>query len=114
MLTEKDKAFIIYWEQNREHENRPMSKLVNGLPMAMLFGLPMILFIIIVRLYFPDWYMKISETSPGMFITAIFAMLIIIFFYSFFRMQFKCEMNEQLYRELKLKEKKQSIQSTND
>ena len=106
MISEKEMEFLRYWEQNRETENTFVSKLTRGLPMASLFGLPIILSIIIVRIFIPEWYTKLSDTSPGMFITVIIAMLVIIFFYSFFRMQYKWEMNEQLYKELKAKQNK--------
>ncbi|MEO6230990.1 MAG: hypothetical protein ABJB11_03550 [Ferruginibacter sp.] len=106
MISEKEIKFLRYWERNREIESTFFSKLTRGFPMALLFGLPIILSIVVVRIFFPDWYMKISQTSPGMFITAVIAMVIIILFYSFFRMQFKWEMNEQLYKELKSKENK--------
>lgn len=109
MITEKEKQFLLYWERNRERENGFISKLSRGLPMALLFGLPIILSVVSVWIFFPDWYMKISKTSPGMFITAIFAIFLIVLFYSFFRMQFKWEMNEQLYKELKAKENKNTI-----
>jgi hypothetical protein len=105
MLTEKDKAFLQYWEQNRDSLGTFVSKLSRGLPMAVLFTLPILLFIIVVWVFFPDWYMKISKTSPGMFVTAIFAMVLVTLFYSFFRMQFKWESNEQLYNELKARQR---------
>jgi hypothetical protein len=107
MISEKEIEFLRYWEHNRETENSFASKLVKGLPMALLFGLPIVLFVVVVRLFIPDWFMKISQTSPGMFITVIIAMLVVVLFYSFFRMQHKWEMNEQLYKELKAKENKQ-------
>jgi hypothetical protein len=104
MLTEKEEQFISFWEKNRERENTFINKLLGGLPMAILFALPILLLVITVYLFIPEWYTKISKTSPGMFLTAIFAMSIIVFFYSFFRMQFKWENNEQLYQELKHKQ----------
>jgi hypothetical protein len=104
MITDKEKEFLRYWEKSRENENTFFSKLGRGLPMAILFGLPIILLVLVVRLFFPDWYMKISQISPGMFITAIIAVIAVVLFYSFFRMQYKWEMNEQLYKELKNKE----------
>ena len=106
MISEKEIQFLRYWELNRENENTFISKLTRGLPMAILFGLPIILSVVSVRIFIPDWYMKISKTSPGMFFTAVIAMIIIVLFYSFFRMQYKWEMNEQLYKELKAKENK--------
>jgi hypothetical protein len=110
MLSEKDIQFLRYWERVRESENTFTSKLTRGLPMAILFGLPIILSVVVIRLFAPDWYMKISQTSPGAFITIIIAMSLIIVFYAYFRMQYKWEMNEQLYQEKKNKEDK-SIQS---
>ena len=107
MFTEKEKEFINYWEQQREAENKFTRKLFGGLPMAILFTLPIIIFIIVVWLFFPDWYMKISKTSSGMFVTAIFALIVVTLFYSFFRMQFKWEANEQYYKELKAKQLRQ-------
>ncbi len=106
MLSEKEVSFISYWEQNRERQSGFLVKLLGGLPMALIFSMPIILLVIVVRLFLPDWYTKISGTSPGMFLTAIIAMLIIALFYSFFRMHYKWEMNEQLYKELKAKQKK--------
>lgn len=111
MISEKDIAFLRFWERNREIENTFISKLTRGFPMALLFGLPIILLVVVVRLFFPDWYMKISGTSPGMFITAVIAMIGVVIFYSYFRMQYKWEMNEQLYKELKSKENKSDNQS---
>ena len=111
MISEKDIAFLRYWERNREMENTFISKLTRGFPMALLFGLPIILLVVVVRIFLPDWYMKISGTSPGMFITAIIAMFLIVLFYAYFRMQYKWEMNEQLYKELKIKEDKTDNQT---
>jgi len=111
MISEKETAFLRYWESNREIENTFSSKLTRGFPMALLFGLPIILLLVVIRLFFPDWYMKISGISPGMFVTAIIAMLGVVIFYAYFRMQFKWELNEQLYKELKSKENKSQTQT---
>jgi hypothetical protein len=108
MLSEKDQQFISRWEKVRMKENTTMRKLVNGLPMAVIFSLPIILFIFAVNVFFPDWYAKIANTSQGTFITILIAVFLCILFFSYFRMQYKWEMNEQLYKELKAKEKYQS------
>jgi hypothetical protein len=105
MISEKDKKFMLYWEANREKESSFLSKLSRGFPMALIFSMPIILLVVVIRLFLPDWYMKISGTSPGMFTTAVVAMFIITIFYAYFRMHYKWEMNEQLYQELKFKEK---------
>ncbi len=107
MLTAKETAFITYWETHREEQSRFVSKLLRGIPIAVMFGLPILLFIFSVWLWFPDWYTKISATTSGSFITIVVAVLICIVFFSYFRMHFKWEMNEQLYMELRQKQRKQ-------
>ncbi len=69
--------------------------------MAIIFGLPIILSVLVVYLFFPEWYMKISNTTSGTFVVIVVAVILAILFFSFFRMHFKWEMNEQLYLELK-------------
>ncbi|UEG48755.1 hypothetical protein LK994_08905 [Ferruginibacter lapsinanis] len=107
MISDKEKQFLQYWEANREAESTVVSKLLRGFPMAAMFGLPIILLVVVIKLFFPDWYMKISQTSPGMFITAIIAMILVIIFYAIFRMHYKWEMNEQLYQEIKAKQRRE-------
>ena len=106
MLSEKDIQFLRYWERVRDSESTFMSKLSRGLPMAFLFGLPILLSVVVVRLLMPNYYLKMSQTSPGAFVSVIIAICIIIAFYAYFRMEYKWEMNEQLYQELKFKENK--------
>ena len=103
MLSEKEHEFLEYWEQNREAQGELMSKLLRGLPMAILFGLPILLSVLAVYLFSPEWYTKISKTTAGTFDVVIVAVLISIFFFSFVRMHFKWEMNEQAYHEIKHK-----------
>ena len=109
MISDKEIVFLRYWERNREAENTFISKITRGFPMALLFALPIILLVVVVKLFFPEWYMKISGTSPGTFVTAVIAMIGVVLFYAYFRMQYKWEMNEQLYQELKAKENKSII-----
>jgi uncharacterized membrane protein len=101
MYLQKEIDFMNHWEMVREKESRFMSKLVRGLPVAMLFGLPIILSLIAVYVLSPDWYTKLSQAASGVLGTLVLAVIITILFFSYFRMHFKWEMNEQLYRELK-------------
>ena len=103
MLSEKDKQFIIYWEKERERQSSIMAKLVAGLPMAVLFCVPILLFISAVYLFFPEWYTRVSDSMPGSILTIVIAVIICILFFAYFRMQFKWESNEQHYLELKSK-----------
>jgi hypothetical protein len=46
------------------------------------------------------------KLSAGDLVAAFIAVVIVILFFSYFRKHYKWEMNEQLYKELKSKEKK--------
>jgi glucan phosphoethanolaminetransferase (alkaline phosphatase superfamily) len=107
MITEKEKQFIVYWEAERENRAKFLNKIMSGLPMAFLFGLPIILSIAVVYLFFPEWYTKVSNMPKGILPTIFLAVILCILFFSYFRMQYKWEMNEQLYQELKAKQKKE-------
>lgn len=106
MLSAEEEKFIRYWEENRENQSTFLSKLTRGLPMALMFGLPIFLVIIAVYFLSPEWYTKISSALAGTASVIVIAVFIAIIFYAFTRMHFKWEMNEQLYKELKQKEKK--------
>ena len=122
MLTDKDRQFIIYWEKVRLKESSFSHKILSGLPMALIFGLPVLFFLATVKIFFPAWFTtashkqtdvvvpglteKFMKVSAGDITTAFIAVEIIVLFFSFFRMHFKWEMNEQLYKELKAKAKK--------
>lgn len=103
MLSEKEMEFVKYWEAVRIQRSKFSSKFSSGLPMAVLFTLPIIFSIVLVYLFSPEWYTKISQKANGSFFAIIISLFLIIIFFSFARMHFKWEMNEQLYLELKSK-----------
>ncbi|MEO7446237.1 MAG: hypothetical protein ABIT96_06485 [Ferruginibacter sp.] len=100
MLSLKQEQFLNYWDLNRQHLGTTTSKILRGLPMAFIFGLPILLLLAVIYFFLPEWYYKISNVTTGSIITAVIAVFIAILFMSYFRMHFKWEMNEQLYREL--------------
>lgn len=106
MLSEKDKKFLARWEKDRDKEATFKAKLLHGLPMAALFSLPILLFILIVYLFLPDWYTRVSNRMEGSLVTIIIAVICCIIFFAYFRMHYKWEMNNQLYQELKNRENK--------
>lgn len=107
MLSEEEEKFMIYWEERRIQYSSTSSKFLRGLPMAMVFGIPILLLVAVVYLFIPDWYIKISKTSAQSFVVVVIAVFIAIIFYAFVRMHFKWEMNEQMYTELKAVQKKE-------
>ena len=69
--------------------------------MAMLFGLPILASVVVVYFLSPEWYTKVSRSITQVTVTVIIAVILFMLFFSFTRMHFKWEMNEQLYQELK-------------
>ncbi len=106
MLSAKEQSFIEYWEAHRTAYSGVASKLGRGLPMGFMFSVPILLLVVSVYLFLPEWYTKISNRISGSFVTILVAVIICIIFFSYFRMHFKWEMNEQLYNELLHKQKK--------
>jgi hypothetical protein len=124
MLSENDNAFIRRWEAVRETEGTFRHKFLAGLPMAFLFGLPILLFFAVVKVFFPSWFatathrstdvlvpemtQQFMTLSAGNIIMAFIAVVITVLFFSYFRMHYNWENNEQRYKELKAKQKKQA------
>lgn len=102
MLTEKENEFILYWEANREKENKFWRQLSFGAPWGLVFALP-----ILVAVIFHDWYKNMIPISKSQLILISIAVIAIATFYSVFRMKFKWENNEQIYKELKFKKEKE-------
>jgi len=101
MLTKDEKLFIDYWEKNREKEKHFFRQLVYGSPWGLVFALPVLVVVI-----FDDWYKNMIPISKSQIILIIITVIGIAVFYSIFRMKFKWDNNEQIYKELKFKEKK--------
>jgi cbb3-type cytochrome oxidase subunit 3 len=106
MLTQKELAFMQYWEQVRERESTTVRKIVSGLPMAMFFALPVLLSVVAVKIFLPEYDMRISKARAGVFFIVLIAVLLIAVFFSYFRMHLRWEENEQAYKSLKLKQKR--------
>lgn len=103
MLTEEEKSFMQYWEQNRLKEKRTFRQLLIGLPLGLVFTLP-----ILVN-FMSGWYKRAdmvghSQFNPGILISAI---LIIAVFFAIFSKRHRWEMSEQRYLELKAKAEKE-------
>ncbi len=123
MLTEKEKQFLLRWEACRVTESSFRHKFLSGLPMAFLFAAPVLIFFIVVKIFFPAWFTTATHKSNSEIVVAgrsqdfaqlsagnvgmvFIAIIVIVLFFSYFRMSYKWENNEQLYNELKSKEKK--------
>ncbi len=102
MLTERDKSFIKYWEENKEKDKRVWRRFLYGSPWGLIFALP-----ILIAVIFHDWYKNMVYISPSLITLIIIGVIGIAVFYTVFSMQFKWDRNEQIYKELKFKEKQE-------
>ena len=100
MITDQEKLFIDYWAKNRDKQKRSFYQLAIGLPVGLVFALPILLSVL-----FHDWYKRMSFISNSQITVIMIGILGIIVFFALFRMKFKWEANEQLYKELKYKSK---------
>ncbi len=101
MITVQEQLFIDYWESNREKQKKLLYKLAIGLPVGLVFSLPVLLSVL-----FHDWYKTmifISSTQITLVLITVFGIAV---FFALFKMKFKWEENEQRYKELKFKQSK--------
>jgi hypothetical protein len=99
MLSEKEQAFIEYWEKNRIKEKSILKQFFPGLPLGLAIGAA-ILFVLDSGWYERANMVEQSQSNPVILFIAIAG---IVTFTGFFYKKFRWEMNEQAYKELTLK-----------
>jgi len=106
MLSDSEKRFISHWEKVRIPYSTTGSKFKRGLPMALIFGGSLFLSLVAVYFFSPEWYTKISQRANSSVFAIIIGLFLCVLFFAYFKMHFKWEMDEQLFNELKAKQKK--------
>jgi membrane protein YdbS with pleckstrin-like domain len=102
MLTENEKLFVKYWEENRLREKSWQYQLLTGLPLGLLFSLPILLIMMSAKLWYKRAEMLANTiVNPAVLIIAV---VLIAFFVAFFYKNHRWEMKEQHYRALKARE----------
>jgi hypothetical protein len=99
MLTEEEKRFIEYWQQNRDKQKKVFRQLLVGLPAGLLFAIPIILN------FSTGWDKRANMWARGhsddnTATVLIIAVLIIAVFVAIFSKRHKWEMYEQQYQEI--------------
>ena len=103
MLTEEEQAFINYWKLNREKQKRTFRQFLVGIPVALLFVIP------IAINFFSGWYKRAAmmsstaEFNPGVLLLAL---IFIVIFIAVFSRKFKWEQYERRYIELQAKKRR--------
>ncbi|MBS0423992.1 MAG: hypothetical protein JSR71_06100 [Proteobacteria bacterium] len=104
MLTEDEKKFMEYWEQNRKNRKQYLRKLSIGLPLGVL------LVIAIFVNFFSGWDKRadlIMYAQPSLIYVLVGAALMIVAFIVIFSARFRWDSNEQRYQELAAKKNKE-------
>ena len=101
-ITEDEKKFLAYWEQNRSKQKKLLNQLMFGLPVGILFSVPLLINFFVGKF----WYKRadavgVSQFSPTVLIIAV---LLISVFVALFNRRFRWEKLEQQYLEIKAKE----------
>lgn len=105
MLTETQKAFLKYWEENRLREKKINKQLLLGLPIGMLFAIPVLIILFSGKFWYQRANMEAnSQSSP---IVLIIAVICIAVFVALFYKRHQWDQREQHYLELKAKEKEE-------
>ena len=109
MITESEKRFITYWEANRVKEKNSVRQLFVGIPIGMLFAIP----ILVVLFSGKHWYKRADAVAQTKFspLVLIIAVILIVAFMAMFYKRYQWDQHEQQYLEFKAKEKKESLTS---
>jgi len=106
MLDQKEKLFVEYWELNRMKEKNIFYQLLTGLPIGLLFALPIIFILFTGRYWFKRADMVANtELNPVILVSAV---LMIATFVAILYKRHQWDMKEQQYKELKVKENRKS------
>jgi len=103
-ISDEERKFLVYWEQQRLKDKRLTNQLMFGLPIGILFSIPILINFFLGKF----WYKRadavgISQFSPTVLVIAV---LLITVFVALLNRRFRWERLEQQYLELKAKEKK--------
>jgi L-cystine uptake protein TcyP (sodium:dicarboxylate symporter family) len=104
MFTTEEQKFIVYWEANREKQKKLFYQLLIGLPLGLLFAVPILVNFFMGRF----WYKRADSVGVSQFnpMVLIIAVVLIAVFIGVFNKKFKWDQNEQFYLELKAREKR--------
>lgn len=102
MLNEREQQFIQYWEANREREKQWQYQLLAGIPIGLLFAVPVLAIVFTGKLWYKRADMAMNTmTSPYILVAAVF---VITVFVSIFYKRHQWDMKEQQYQQLKARE----------
>lgn len=100
MLSKEEQDFIRYWEENRKKQKRFFKQIAIGLPFGVLFAVALFLN------FTSGWDKRVNAVMKGypslrsLILVLLIAVIAIVVFISVFSVKVRWEKNEQHYREL--------------
>ncbi|MGN6419787.1 MAG: hypothetical protein ACTHMC_19950 [Pseudobacter sp.] len=109
-MTEREIQFMRYWEENRLRERKWQYQLMIGIPIGLLFSLPILIIVFTGRYWYSRADMAVNASlNPTLLISCVF---IIAVFVAIFYKRHQWDMKEQQFLELKAKEKREKQEET--
>ena len=107
MLNDNERRFLEYWETHRAGEKKLMRQLQIGIPIGLLFAIPILIFLFSGKM----WYKRANAVANTQLnpVVLIVAIIIITAFVAIFYKRHQWDMREQQYQELKEKQKNDQI-----
>ena len=101
-MDERERLFVEYWDARRLKEKSLLYQVLTGLPIGLLFGIPIILVLFSGRF----WYKRADmvANSESSTIILMIAILLIALFVAVIYKRHQWEMKEQQYLEIKARE----------
>ena len=103
MLTDEERKFMHYWEENRLRRKKTMRQFLLGIPAGLLIVIPIVINLL------SGWYKRadMEANSPDFNpMVLLIALLIIVGFTAIFWQRHQWDQFEQRYRELKAREER--------
>jgi c-di-AMP phosphodiesterase-like protein len=106
MLNDRERKFMAYWEANRAGEKKLSRQLLIGIPIGMIFTIPILLILFSGKL----WYKRADAVANAQLspVVLIISVIVITAFIAVFYKRHQWEMKEQYYQQLKAKAEKET------
>jgi hypothetical protein len=104
MLTQREKDFIRYWEANRLRRKKVVRQFLIGIPVGLLFVIPIIINFASGWYHRADMEANSSEFSPMVLFVAL---LLIVGFTAIFYQRHQWDQLEQRFQELRARQERE-------
>ena len=110
MLSEQEEKYILFWEENRELEQKSFKQYLKGLSRGLGIGVAILLLLV------TGWYTRANMEANSKLSFTVFAIALfgIAVFMAWLYHNYKWEMNEQQYLELLAKKKRLDKTNTSE